>query len=201
MTANAGVRRLVVVKPVADLRRKPIGGPLMNVHDDLQETQLLFNELLLLTGEEEDWFRVETVEQRKSSGVGFPGWVRKKDVERQESPREYDGLVRRFYRRDEGTVTREPAAFSPVSRHARPFRGKCGERLRRDRAAPSRDGVGAEKGRHTTGESHGHGTGDRAGAGKDRPSFFGACPTSGAGAACPCHGRADRSRASIARAS
>jgi gamma-D-glutamyl-L-lysine dipeptidyl-peptidase len=93
MESDAGTSRLVVRVPVADLRRKPADAPLMNVHDDLQETQLLFNEILLLKDAQEGWLRVETVEQRKSSGVGYPGWVRKKDVRDEENPQEYNGFV------------------------------------------------------------------------------------------------------------
>lgn len=94
MKSEAGLRRFVVRVPVADLRRKPADAPLMNVHDDLQETQLLFNEILLLRDVEEGWLQVETVEQRKSSGAGYPGWVRKRDVAEEESPQEYNGFVK-----------------------------------------------------------------------------------------------------------
>jgi cell wall-associated NlpC family hydrolase len=98
MKADARPRRLAVAVPVANLRRKPADAPLMNVHDDLQATQLLFNELLLLKDEEGGWFRVEAIEQQKSLGAGAwegcPGWVRKRDIAEVESPEEYNGLVR-----------------------------------------------------------------------------------------------------------
>lgn len=94
MNEGARAECLVVVVPVADLRREPVEPSGKNVHDDMQETQLLFNELLLSKGEQGDWLRVETIEQRKSAGAGHVGFVRKKDVEKKESPQEYDGLVR-----------------------------------------------------------------------------------------------------------
>lgn len=85
---------LTVAVPVADLRREPIDAPFVNVHDDLQETQLLFDELLLLKDEKGDWLHVEATEQRKSNGEGLSGWVWKKCVEKTGTPRECTGIVR-----------------------------------------------------------------------------------------------------------
>lgn len=84
---------LSVTVPVADLRREPVDAPFVHVHDDLQETQLLFDELLLPRDEEGDWLRVEAMEQRKSNGENLAGWVRKEYVERIEAPPEYNGIV------------------------------------------------------------------------------------------------------------
>lgn len=108
MKTNKRARYLIVAVPVADLRRKPTDAPFMNVHDDLQETQLLFDELLLFKDEQEDWFFVETVEQQKRRGEGYPGWVRKRDVAEREDPEEYNGLVRSAF--TVVTVSPSPAA-------------------------------------------------------------------------------------------
>ncbi len=97
MTVDTGSRRLVVVVPVTNLRRKPVDAPLINVHDDLQETQLLFNELLVFKDEKEEWCRVEATEQPRlldNRWVGLPGWVRKRDVAEVGHWQEYNGLVR-----------------------------------------------------------------------------------------------------------
>jgi cell wall-associated NlpC family hydrolase len=89
---------LVVTAPVADLRRKPVDAKPHYVHDDLQETQALYNELLLYRDETEDWYYVEAIEQQKIVGEGafqgYPGWVRKKNVAAIDSPPEYKGVVR-----------------------------------------------------------------------------------------------------------
>jgi gamma-D-glutamyl-L-lysine dipeptidyl-peptidase len=89
---------LLVTAPVADLRRKPVDAKPQYIHDDLQETQTLYNELLLYRDETEDWYYVEAIEQRKivREGVvqGYPGWVRKENVAAIDSPPEYNGVVR-----------------------------------------------------------------------------------------------------------
>lgn len=77
-------RHLAVTRFVADIRRKPsepIGG---YVHDDFEETQVLYNEHLLCKDWTEDWYYVEAIEQQKSvkddEWKGYPGWVRKDSV-------------------------------------------------------------------------------------------------------------------------
>jgi len=78
-------RYLIVTEPIADLRREPVdlarGG---YEYDDLQETQLLLNEVLLYRGENDEWYQVEAIEQSdftpEALWRGYPGWVRKSDV-------------------------------------------------------------------------------------------------------------------------
>ncbi len=74
----------VVTEPVADIRREPIDANNLYIHDDLQETQVLFNEVLLYKDEIDEWFYVEAVEQKsfrkKTRWQGYPGWIRKNQV-------------------------------------------------------------------------------------------------------------------------
>ncbi len=90
-------RRLVVTVPVADLRRKPVEARPTYRHDDLQESQLLFNETLLLQGEEGDWYYVEAEEQRKhlagNTWRGYPGWVKKECVSPMDVAAGYNAVV------------------------------------------------------------------------------------------------------------
>ena len=89
---------LIVTVPVADIRRKPVDAKPQYVHDDLQETQVLYNELLLYRDETEDWYYVEAMEQQKIvvDGVfqGYPGWIRKKNVSFIDSLPKYNGVVK-----------------------------------------------------------------------------------------------------------
>jgi hypothetical protein len=89
---------LVVIRPVADIRRKPVDAKPQYVHDDLQETQVLYNELLLYRDETEDWYHVEAAEQRRTlrEGLfqGYPGWIRKRSVAAVNDPPRYNGVVR-----------------------------------------------------------------------------------------------------------
>ena len=88
---------LVVTVPVADLRRKPIEARATYTHDDLQESQLLFSEILTCRGEEGDWYYVEAREQTKSapgkSWQGYPGWVKKQHVSLISEIPLYNGVV------------------------------------------------------------------------------------------------------------
>jgi cell wall-associated NlpC family hydrolase len=74
-------RLLVVTVPVANLRKKPVEASAEYVCDNLQETQLLYNECLLYKEENEDWYCVEAAEQKKATShggwQGYPGWVQK----------------------------------------------------------------------------------------------------------------------------
>jgi cell wall-associated NlpC family hydrolase len=115
MRESARASRLVVTAPVADLRREPVDAGLVNVHDELQETQLLFNELLILKDEEKDWLRVEAVEQWKSSGEGHIGWVRKHCIERIETPPEYNAIVRSAFIFVMDTPSSEGVRLFPLS--------------------------------------------------------------------------------------
>jgi len=91
-------RLLVVTVPVANLRREPKEARRAHLRDELQETQLLFNETLLYRSEQPGWFSVEAREQLKSTGKGwqgYPGWVRKECVSFvAEAPR-YNAVVKR----------------------------------------------------------------------------------------------------------
>ena len=78
-------RYLIVTEPIADLRREPLDPARGNYeYDDLQETQLLLNEVLLYRGENDEWYQVEAIEQSdftpEALWRGYPGWVRKRDV-------------------------------------------------------------------------------------------------------------------------
>ena len=78
-------RYLIVTEPIADLRREPLDPARGDYeYDDLQETQLLLNEVLLYRGENDEWYQVEAIEQSdftpEALWRGYPGWVRKRDV-------------------------------------------------------------------------------------------------------------------------
>jgi cell wall-associated NlpC family hydrolase len=95
--ANRTEQLLVVKVPVTNLRREPVDARGSYTHDDLQETQLLFNETLIYRGEESGWYYVEAREQLKTTSdkgwQGYPGWVRKEAVlSVTETPR-YNGVV------------------------------------------------------------------------------------------------------------
>ena len=89
-----------VTVPVADLRRRPIEAQPLNIHDEMQESQVLFHEVLLVREETPGWLRVDALEQQKSTPGGWqgsPGWVRKKDVAETEGPGQYDGVVKKGF--------------------------------------------------------------------------------------------------------
>lgn len=70
---------------VADLRREKVYSAKTYGKDTLQETQLLFNELVLKLDEDQDWFYVEALEQQKFDKAlgkwrGYPGWIQKKHL-------------------------------------------------------------------------------------------------------------------------
>ena len=78
-------RYLIVTEPIADLRKEPLDSARGDYeYDDLQETQLLLNEVLLYRGENDEWYQVEAIEQSdftpEALWRGYPGWVRKSDV-------------------------------------------------------------------------------------------------------------------------
>ena len=78
-------RYLIVTEPIADLRREPLDPARGDYeYDDLQETQLLLNEVLLYRGENDEWYQVEAIEQSdftpEALWRGYPGWVRKRAV-------------------------------------------------------------------------------------------------------------------------
>jgi cell wall-associated NlpC family hydrolase len=75
---------LIVTVPVENLRKEPVEASFEYVCDDLQETQLLYNECLLYKDETEDWYYVEAVEQQKATPQagwqGYPGWIQKTSI-------------------------------------------------------------------------------------------------------------------------
>ena len=78
-------RYLIVTEPIADLRKEPLDPAQGDYeYDDLQETQLLLNEVLLYRGENDEWYQVEAIEQSdftpEALWRGYPGWVRKRVV-------------------------------------------------------------------------------------------------------------------------
>jgi cell wall-associated NlpC family hydrolase len=104
--------------PVADLRGKPIEAGPLNIHDELQESQVLFHEVLLVREERADWLKVEAVEQQKSGPVGwqgYPGWVRKRDVAETEGPGKCDGVVKAAFTMLRGAPSEAARPVFPVS--------------------------------------------------------------------------------------
>lgn len=71
----------VVTKPYTDLRKSPVDVSASTTKDELQETQLVYNEFVMLTAEEDGWSLVSAIEQpvyyqEKKQWIGYPGWVR-----------------------------------------------------------------------------------------------------------------------------
>ncbi len=71
---------MVVTVPVVDLRAQPRTVAQPNVHDPLQETQLLYGEWVRLIKRSDDgWAQVQAVEQpeytHQKKWEGYPGWV------------------------------------------------------------------------------------------------------------------------------
>lgn len=89
---------LIVTEPVANIRRKPIEAQPAYIHDDLQETQALYNEILRYKDESGDWFYVEAPEQKKwcekNLWHGYPGWVKKESARFVEKYPEYTCIVK-----------------------------------------------------------------------------------------------------------
>lgn len=89
---------LAVTSPVADIRRKPVESLGGYMHDDLQETQVLYNELLLYRHCDKDWYYVEAIEQKKfthdNSWAGYSGWIKNTSVVFLDKPVPYDVTVK-----------------------------------------------------------------------------------------------------------
>jgi len=107
-------RLLVVVVPVADIRRLPEEGKPGYGHDDLNETQVLYNEILAYKGENAGWYQVEAEEQKEfthhQAWQGYPGWIKKdKAVFIGEKP-EYNIVVRSRV----AGILEKPSAVSKV---------------------------------------------------------------------------------------
>jgi cell wall-associated NlpC family hydrolase len=92
---------LVVIDPWADIRRKPVEAKGDYAHDELRETQVLYNEALLYRDQLEDWYFVEAVEQKKFTQdnvrQGYPGWIRKESVTLADRPVRHDITVKNSY--------------------------------------------------------------------------------------------------------
>jgi hypothetical protein len=105
---------LIVTVPVADLRRKPVDAKTLYIHDDLQETQVLYNEVLLYLDEIDDWYFVEAIEQQKYTlkniWQGYPGWIRKRNVTLINAPLTYNAVVKNKTAR----VLKDPSEKSDV---------------------------------------------------------------------------------------
>ena len=94
-------RYLVIIDPVANIRREPIEATGDYAHDDLRETQVLYNEALLYRDEIENWYYVEAIEQKKLTRncvwQGYPGWIRKASVTLTDRPVRHDITVKNSY--------------------------------------------------------------------------------------------------------
>mgnify|MGYP001027934998 FL=1 len=91
---------LSVVTSVADL----LAGPSVTAE---RLTQLLLNEALRCLGDENDWYMVEALEQKKLSDDGwrgYPGWVAKDRAAPAEDGPVFDGVLVR------GTLASKPSA-------------------------------------------------------------------------------------------
>ena len=84
--------------PVADIRKAPIDRKTGYGHDDLQETQVLFNEVLVRDSDKGEWYKVEALEQKKYSPggkwQGYPGYVCKNAVRPVNVEPVYDSIVK-----------------------------------------------------------------------------------------------------------
>lgn len=89
---------LAVSDPIANLRRRLVDPVHGYEHDDLQETQLLYNEILQKNDEKDGWYFVEATEQTRftpgKGWQGYPGWVRKNAVCEREGLPGYNAVVR-----------------------------------------------------------------------------------------------------------
>ncbi|QAT16529.1 gamma-D-glutamyl-L-lysine dipeptidyl-peptidase [Candidatus Velamenicoccus archaeovorus] len=96
-SAVAAQRFMVVTAPVADLRKEPQERDSAYDHDDLQETQVLFNEVLLYKSSMGDWYYVEAVEQKNfrqdNRWRGYRGYIRKEDTRFVGRLPEYNSVV------------------------------------------------------------------------------------------------------------
>jgi len=94
---NLEARFLVVTSPVADIRKEPLDKKPGYNHDNLQNTQAIFNEALLYGFSKGDWYYVEAVEQKEfthnNKWQGYPGYIRKEKVRFIGNLPEYDLVV------------------------------------------------------------------------------------------------------------
>lgn len=75
---------LIVTVPVANVRKKPVEASSGYTCDDLQETQVLYNEILLCRDISDGWYYIEAMEQKiitsQGDWQGYPGWIQKASV-------------------------------------------------------------------------------------------------------------------------
>jgi cell wall-associated NlpC family hydrolase len=88
---------LIVTVPSADIRKVPQDKKPGYSHDNLQETQALFNEVLLDKFSKGDWYCVEAIEQKEfthgNKWQGYPGYIRKESVRSISDIPDYDLVV------------------------------------------------------------------------------------------------------------
>ena len=91
-------KMLIVTVPVADVRSKPVDAKSAYIHDDLQKTQVLYNEVLCYLDEIDDWYYIEAIEQLKNISKnirqGYRGWIRKNCVAMINVPAIYNAIVK-----------------------------------------------------------------------------------------------------------
>lgn len=70
---------MVIAVPVADLRAQPHTAAQPDVHDPLQESQLLYGERVRVVKRRDGWAQVEAIEQPEythhKKWQGYPGWL------------------------------------------------------------------------------------------------------------------------------
>jgi hypothetical protein len=70
---------MTVNVPLADLRARPQTTAQAGVHDPDQETQLLYGERVRVLKQQDDWTRIEALEQPEFTHArrwqGYPGWI------------------------------------------------------------------------------------------------------------------------------
>ncbi|MFA5389514.1 MAG: C40 family peptidase [Candidatus Omnitrophota bacterium] len=88
---------LIVTSQSADIRKEPRDREPGYAHDDLNETQALFNEVLLHKFSKDGWFYVEALEQKEfthnSKWQGYPGYIRKEKVRFVDDPPAHDLVI------------------------------------------------------------------------------------------------------------
>ncbi|MCS7227673.1 MAG: C40 family peptidase [Endomicrobia bacterium] len=89
---------LIVTDIVANIRAKPVDATTSYAKDNLQETQVLFNESLIYKEETNGWFLVECIEQQEfnhnNKWEGYPGWVKKSAVKFVNQIPKYNSVVK-----------------------------------------------------------------------------------------------------------
>lgn len=108
--ASQAEKLLVVLAPVADIRSVPQDGKGGYAHDDRNQTQVLYNEILVYKGERGDWYQVEALEQKEyshnRSWQGYPGWIRKEKAGFIDTRPEYNIVVSAGHAR----ILKDPAS-------------------------------------------------------------------------------------------